>query len=89
LNPIEHAWDKLQQAISAHPILPRNREGLSAALVEEWAKFFGRCRGVVARLFKHGVVIQNIEHIRTLRKLLHLNFPSFTTAVFHSILEIV
>jgi transposase len=38
LNPKEHAWDKLQQAISARPELPKNREELSAALVEEWAR---------------------------------------------------
>jgi hypothetical protein len=35
---IEHAWDKLQQAISARPELLTKREQLSAALVEEWAK---------------------------------------------------
>jgi hypothetical protein len=38
LNPKEHAWDKLQQAISARQELPKNREELSAALVEEWAR---------------------------------------------------
>ena len=59
LNPIEHAWDKLQQAVSARPVLPRNREELSAALVEEWNQlpqiFFRRlirsmqrrCRAVI------------------------------------------
>ena len=36
LNPIEHAWDKLQQAVSARRVLPRNREELSAAFSEEW-----------------------------------------------------
>ena len=59
LNPIEHAWYKLQQAVSAHPVLPRNREELSAVLVEEWKQlpqiFFRRfirsmqrrCRAVI------------------------------------------
>ena len=59
LNPIEYAWDKLQQAFSARPVLPRNREELSAALVEEWNQlpqiFFRRlirsmqrhCRAVI------------------------------------------
>ena len=50
---------KLQQAVSARPVLPRNREELSAALVEEWNQlpqiFFRRlirsmqrrCRAVI------------------------------------------
>jgi transposase len=38
LNPKEHAWDKLQQVISARPEPPKNREELFAALVEEWAR---------------------------------------------------
>jgi hypothetical protein len=38
LNQKEHAWGKLQQAILAHTKLPKNREELSAALVEEWAR---------------------------------------------------
>jgi transposase len=38
LNTKEHAWDKLQQAISARPEFSKNPEELSAALVEEWAR---------------------------------------------------
>jgi transposase len=38
LNPKEHAWHKLQQTISSHPELPKNREELSAAIVEQWAR---------------------------------------------------
>jgi transposase len=76
LNPKEHAWDKLQQAISARPELPKNRKELSAALVEEWGRLpqsFSEdlsaiCRGVAVRLFKHRVAIQHIEHIRPLCK---------------------
>ena len=38
LNPIEHAWDILQRAISARPVQPRtlNTQELKHALVAEW-----------------------------------------------------
>ena len=36
LNPIEHAWDILQRAISARPMQPRTLQGLKDALVAEW-----------------------------------------------------
>ena len=36
LNPIEHAWDILQQRISARQVLPQNRQELQTALQEEW-----------------------------------------------------
>lgn len=60
LNPIEHAWDILQQRISARPTLPQNRQELQTALQEEWqqipqaslARLMGsmgrRCRAVIA-----------------------------------------
>ena len=35
LNPIEHAWDILQRAISARPVLPRTLQELKDALVAE------------------------------------------------------
>lgn len=38
LNPIEHAWDMLQHAISARAIQPRTLQELQNALVEEWAR---------------------------------------------------
>ena len=36
LNPIEHAWDMLQTAISARPVQARNIEELRQALIQEW-----------------------------------------------------
>ena len=36
LNPIEHAWDILQSAISARPLQPRTLQALKDALVAEW-----------------------------------------------------
>ena len=38
LNPIEHAWDMLQQAVSRRPVLPTNRQELTLALQQEWAR---------------------------------------------------
>jgi len=38
LNPIEHAWDMLQRAVSARPVLPTNRQELTLALHEEWTR---------------------------------------------------
>ena len=35
LNPIEHAWDMLQTAVSSHPVQPSVQE-LRQALLEEW-----------------------------------------------------
>ena len=95
LNPIEHAWDKLQQAVSAHPVLPRNREEFSAALVEEWNQLpqisssgdlSEACRDVVALFFRHVEVIPRIDFIKSLLKRLIVNFPSFAMANFHSVL---
>ena len=36
LNPIEHAWDMLQHAVSARPVQPRTLQELKDALVAEW-----------------------------------------------------
>lgn len=36
LNPIEHAWDILQRAVSARPVQPRTLQELKDALVAEW-----------------------------------------------------
>lgn len=38
LNPIEHAWDMLQTAISARPVQPTTVPGLQQALLDEWAR---------------------------------------------------
>ena len=38
MNPIKHAWDMLQKAISALPIQPTTVPQLSTALQEEWAR---------------------------------------------------
>lgn len=38
LNPIEHAWDMLQRAVSARPVVPGNRQELEVALHQEWAR---------------------------------------------------
>ena len=35
LNPIEHAWDILQSAISARPVQPKTLQELKDALVAE------------------------------------------------------
>ena len=37
MNPIEHAWDMLQKAISARQVQPTTFQQLSTALQEEWA----------------------------------------------------
>ena len=37
LNPIEHAWDLLQAAVSARPVQPVSLQELGTALMEEWA----------------------------------------------------
>uniref|UniRef100_A0AAZ3SNW9 Uncharacterized protein n=1 Tax=Oncorhynchus tshawytscha TaxID=74940 RepID=A0AAZ3SNW9_ONCTS len=36
LNPIEHAWNLLDQSVRARAIPPRNVRELAGALVEEW-----------------------------------------------------
>ena len=36
LNPIEHAWDMLQTAVSSHPVQPASVQELRQALLEEW-----------------------------------------------------
>ena len=36
LNPIKHAWDMLQTAISSHPMQPASVQELRQALLEEW-----------------------------------------------------
>ena len=38
LNPIEHAWDMVQRAISNRPRLPENRNEFIHALNEEWQR---------------------------------------------------
>ena len=38
MNLIEHAWDMLQKAISAHPVQPTMVPQLRTALQEEWAR---------------------------------------------------
>jgi hypothetical protein len=43
MNPIEHAWDILQKAVSTRPILPNNRQELSVALIEEWTRLPQLC----------------------------------------------
>ena len=36
LNPIEHAWDMLQTAVSSRPAQPASVQELRQALLEEW-----------------------------------------------------
>ena len=36
LNPIEHAWDMLQTAVSSRPVQPASVQELKQALLEEW-----------------------------------------------------
>ena len=36
LNPIEHAWDMLQTAVSSRPVQPASVQVLRQALLEEW-----------------------------------------------------
>ena len=36
LNPIEHAWDMLQTAVSSCPVQPASIQELRQALLEEW-----------------------------------------------------
>ena len=36
LNPIEHAWDMLQTAVSSRPVQPASEQELRQALLEEW-----------------------------------------------------
>ena len=36
LNPIEHAWDMLQTAVSSRPVQPASVHELRQALLEEW-----------------------------------------------------
>ena len=36
LNPIEHAWDMLQTAVSLRPVKPASVQELRQALLEEW-----------------------------------------------------
>ena len=43
MNPIEHAWDMLQKAVSTRPILLNNRQELSVALIEEWTRLPQLC----------------------------------------------
>ena len=36
LNPIQHAWDMLQTAVSSRPVQPASVQELRQALLEEW-----------------------------------------------------
>ena len=36
LNPIEHAWDMLQTAVSSRPVQPASVQELRQAVLEEW-----------------------------------------------------
>ena len=36
LNPVEHAWDMLQTAVSSLPVQPASVQKLRQALLEEW-----------------------------------------------------
>ena len=36
LNPVEHAWDMLQTAVSSRPVQPASVQELKQALLEEW-----------------------------------------------------
>ena len=36
LNPIKHAWDMLQTAVSSRPVQPASVQELRQALLEEW-----------------------------------------------------
>ena len=36
LNPIKHAWDMLQTAVSSRPVQPASEQELRQALLEEW-----------------------------------------------------
>ena len=36
LNPIEHAWDMLQTAVSSRPLQPASVQELRQAVLEEW-----------------------------------------------------
>ena len=36
LNPLEHAWDMLQTAVSSRPVQPASVQELRQALLEEW-----------------------------------------------------
>ena len=38
LNPIEHAWDMLQTAVSSRPVQPASVQEIRQALLEEWDK---------------------------------------------------
>ena len=38
LNPIEHAWDMLQKAISSRQVQPATVRELRETLIEEWAQ---------------------------------------------------
>ena len=57
LNPIEHAWDILQTAVSSRPVQPASVQELRQALLEAWIKFHNIrsgglsavCGGIVRR----------------------------------------
>ena len=64
LNPIEHAWDMLQHAVSARPVQPRTLQELKDALVADWRLIpqtgYGlitsmrrRCRAVIDARGRH------------------------------------
>ena len=51
MNPIEHAWDMQQKAVSTRPILLNNRQELSVALIEEWKRLPQLCfRRLIRRM---------------------------------------
>ena len=43
MNPIEHACDILQKAVSTSLILPNNRQEFAVALIEEWTRLPQLC----------------------------------------------
>ncbi|XP_060070512.1 sialate O-acetylesterase-like [Ylistrum balloti] len=89
LNPIEHVWDMLQNAVSARNIQPRTLQELQASLVAEWTSIpQNRIRDLVrsmrrrcySKVSKMGVILL----VSILVSLSHVCESTFTLAATYA-----
>ena len=92
LNPIEHAWDMLQTAVSSRPVQPASVQELRQALLEEWdqipqckirrliSSMRRRCQVVIEAWGHHGDITHAIKVHKTSKFLEILDFFIFMIA---------
>ena len=103
LNPIEHAWDMLQSAVSSRPVQPASVQELRQALLEEWdqipqykiRRFISsmrrRCQAVIEARGHHTGTSHAIKVHKTSKFLEILDFFIFMIApkiFYHYVLRV-